>query len=514
MRKQYWIALSLALGLFSCSPNSPETVATLSPSPPIATTPSPSSSPKPEVPKATLDAFNNLKRTQEEFTNELENAYLFNLQTIATVQSSNDSKSSQSDSNYLVNYAKPKEKLNAVLNSSKELFGNLPSDPQLRKKINESLTPLNNAIQSMQKNVLDPLSEPSSDKTENIGVAKPEAVEKVQTNLSMVENASTVKKGEYQASTHSEVAKFLRNKNKILEDQISAIEKELFLSSAQDGTRDLIVNGLTVNPVIVWSIISSILTSAVLTTGFLFLAHRFKRSQAGNDGKSSTELSSDQEHQIIERLITILDNRNFNQTQTGISTYPPSSSNIEKQHQTLVNQVQQQLVARDKEFIDLKKEFDNLKAEAILVSSSRKQAPYSTSSTPPNITQFDPSPVADAIDEPADQYKINPSKFTPIDIVSLNQESLENLRQAKSDPLVLDHYDQGNCRVISDAQNKHYLIPKESLKLNENNIKSLENLYDFMNQVNFSVKPELMKLAKVRQIDGGWELVKRGELRF
>ena len=65
--------------------------------------------------------------------------------------------------------------------------------------------------------------------------------------------------------------------------------------------------------------------------------------------------------------------------------------------------------------------------------------------------------------------------------------------------------------------NYHYLVPSKSFRITDNNYKTVEGLFKFLNyQRGYAEKFELLKPAKVITLPGNqqWQLEERGILEF
>jgi len=151
-----------------------------------------------------------------------------------------------------------------------------------------------------------------------------------------------------------------------------------------------------------------------------------------------------------------------------------------------------------------------------LASLPKVEISSSFYSNPQNVNKVTSTPPAEAIDEPADKYRKNPSQFTHVETVALDPDTFKNLRQGKDEALVLFRSPTGNCWVIRDDRSNHYLVPSENFRLTEKSLDDLKNFYEIQNEPNADTrnKPQPIRLAVVTPADDGWQLVERGKLRF
>lgn len=100
--------------------------------------------------------------------------------------------------------------------------------------------------------------------------------------------------------------------------------------------------------------------------------------------------------------------------------------------------------------------------------------------------------------------------------VSPTEESLANREMGGTDPIVLKNKRRGIYGVYLDG-NYHCLVPSQNFRINQNNYKSVEDLFEFQNyDPNYSDSYTLILPAVVYPLAGGqtWQLQQRGVLRF
>ena len=100
--------------------------------------------------------------------------------------------------------------------------------------------------------------------------------------------------------------------------------------------------------------------------------------------------------------------------------------------------------------------------------------------------------------------------------VSPTEESLANREMGGTDPIVLKNKRRGIYGVYLD-ENYHCLVPSQNFRINQNNYKSVEDLFEFQNyDPNYSDSYTVIRPAVVYPLAGGqtWQLQQRGVLRF
>ena len=100
--------------------------------------------------------------------------------------------------------------------------------------------------------------------------------------------------------------------------------------------------------------------------------------------------------------------------------------------------------------------------------------------------------------------------------VSPTEESLANREMGGTDPIVLKNKRRGIYGVYLD-ENYHCLVPSQNFRINQNNYKSVEDLFECQNyDPNYSDSYTVIRPAVVYPLAGGqtWQLQQRGVLRF
>ena len=139
---------------------------------------------------------------------------------------------------------------------------------------------------------------------------------------------------------------------------------------------------------------------------------------------------------------------------------------------------------------------------------SEPPASQTYQSTAPSVSSSSHSLVGD-------NYYRDARSSSPIE-VSPTEESLANRRMGGGEPIVLENKRRGYYEVYLDG-NYHCLVPSQNFRINQNNYKSVEDLFECQNyDPNYSDSYTVIRPAVVYPLAGGqtWQLQQRGVLRF
>lgn len=142
------------------------------------------------------------------------------------------------------------------------------------------------------------------------------------------------------------------------------------------------------------------------------------------------------------------------------------------------------------------------------LNPSAPPASQTYQSTAPSVSSSSHSLVGD-------NYYRDARSSSPIE-VSPTEESLANRRMGGSEPIVLENKRRGYYEVYLDG-NYHCLVPSQNFRINQNNYKSVEDLFECQNyDPNYSDSYTVIRPAVVYPLAGGqtWQLQQRGVLRF
>ncbi|MFB2804972.1 hypothetical protein [Microcystis sp. BLCC-F209] len=142
------------------------------------------------------------------------------------------------------------------------------------------------------------------------------------------------------------------------------------------------------------------------------------------------------------------------------------------------------------------------------LNPSAPPASQTYQSTAPSVSSSSHSLVGD-------NYYRDARSSSPIE-VSPTEESLANRRMGGSEPIVLENKRRGYYEVYLNG-NYHCLVPSQNFRINQNNYKSVEDLFECQNyDPNYSDSYTVIRPAVVYPLAGGqtWQLQQRGVLRF
>jgi hypothetical protein len=134
---------------------------------------------------------------------------------------------------------------------------------------------------------------------------------------------------------------------------------------------------------------------------------------------------------------------------------------------------------------------------------------------PTGITTLKPSEPPASQTYQSTAPSVSSSSHSPIE-VSPTEESLANREMGGNDPIVLENKRRGYYEVYLDG-NYHCLVPSQNFRINQNNYKSVEDLFECQNyDPNYSDSYTVIRPAVVYPLADGktWQLQQRGVLRF
>jgi hypothetical protein len=406
-----------------------------------------------------------------------------------------------------------------------------------RASIEQILDSIDNTLVTISQQAIDPFKE---------GLTK-DAIENVQKNLDFFTQRNIPKKnyGNFGGTTVEEITKFLQNKQKLLEDNIKNLN-----SPAQGSTTP------TIDPEIQklsnriaqlekektssnTTFLVAIL--ALLASGISLLRSRKTSSRTSSTRQPSpnrqeptnkrfprlnfwskeTTSEGDGEGETIEKIPSPVDPQGwttnelqfyqklYNQFYQDI--YPKFSEKLKKIEQ---KSIQDYRMIND-EIADLKLENRNRKTKDTKGQEPKEQTgitPWKPSAIP---TSPAPSGSSSSHSLGGDNYYRDARSSSPIE-VSPTEESLEKRRMGGGEPIVLENKRRGYYEVYLDG-NYHCLVPSQHFRINQNNYKSVEDLFECQSyDPNYSDSYTVIRPAVVYPLAGGqtWQLQQRGVLRF
>jgi len=492
MRKPYYIALSMALGIATSS-----LLGSIKPAIVLAqpansgageTSPAPSPKPKTVTPQSVVDAVGKLETAEKEFGRSLE-TYLFKLEAIATVNSLTDagvSTSPKPPESDPPDYEDIRSKLNQVITTSKAISAlpDLQSAAELKSKLSSLLSPLNKAATEMESRVLSPFSLPDQN-TKLKGIDNKASVQELQKTLgelNVLDGSPTP--DVYDTITHNGMKKFLNSKRDNLKTQVATIKREISVSS------NSLPNELPRKPSPNWNqYLIPIATSVVTSLTILTLASLISKQLSRRSSEQNSEITR------LESLMSNLLGEVDVLKKIEYSSQTKSSPSDLQEIKNIIDSRLEQFQAK-------------INSSQNNISETNPRSHSGQSAGKNHVA------IQDAHQESVTPIsRSNLPKLTPIAIVTLAKEVLKDLWQAKDSVLILTENSEGIFQVSRDQFNKHYLLVFFK-RLNQNNLNTLKHLYDFPPDSNISNQPEYEYYAEVTPIDGNWQLTKRGKLRF
>ena len=179
----------------------------------------------------------------------------------------------------------------------------------------------------------------------------------------------------------------------------------------------------------------------------------------------------------------------------------------------------------------LKKRIEDL--ESCLQETENVEVREQTEQT--DVTTWQPSELPDSqtspSPEPSNSNSSNSSNYSnysgldsyhsdsrPSSLIEVypTEESLANRLRGSREPTILESKRRGIYGVYLDG-NYHCLVPSQNFRINQNNYKSVEDLFECQNyDPNYSDSYTVIRPAVVYPLAGGktWQLQQRGVLRF
>jgi hypothetical protein len=378
--------------------------------------------------------------------------------------------------------------------------------------VQQALENIDTTLDEISQQVIDPFKQ---------GLTKG-TIENVQKNLGFFEtqNIDPQYYGNLGKTTVEEITRFLQDKQKSLEDNIKQLK-----SPAQGSTTP------TVDPAI--KILSDriaqlekektssnraliVAVLALLASGLSLLRPRKKSSKTSSIIEQPT---NGQEHNDSWFAKFMFWNRGKNPEEEG---YKQAYQEIDKEFSEKLKDIERKIT---RETFILKNRIDELESR----SQKTKDAKVREPKEPTGITTWKHSapPASETYQSPApsgsgsshslggDNYDQDARSSSLIE-VSPTEESLANREMGGTDPIVLKNKRRGYYEVYLDG-NYHCLVPSQNFRINQNNYKSVEDLFEFQNyDPNYSDSYTVIRPAVVYPLAGGqtWQLQQRGVLRF
>ncbi|MBE9244667.1 hypothetical protein IQ223_08955 [Microcystis aeruginosa LEGE 00239] len=368
-----------------------------------------------------------------------------------------------------------------------------------------------------------------------------DAIENVQKQLDFFtrRNISQNNYGNFGDTTVEEITKFLQDKQKSLEDNIknlkspaqaspkSTIDSEI--QKLSDRIAQLEKEKTSSNTTFLVAIL------ALLAGGFFLLRSRKKLRQSFSIRNLSSVLkfwnrgtnpAGKLPEENIDNSSTQVDTQNLstNETQLYYEIYDRVYKDIYKKLSKEIKYIERKITQENRiindRIADLELEKHNRKTKDTKVWEQKEPTGITTwkPSEPPASQTYQstaPSVSSSSHSLGGDNYDQDARSSSLIE-VSPTEESLANREMGGTDPIVLKNKRRGIYGVYLD-ENYHCLVPSQSFRINQNNYKSVEDLFECQNyDPNYSDSYTVIRPAVVYPLAGGqtWQLQQRGVLRF
>jgi hypothetical protein len=250
-----------------------------------------------------------------------------------------------------------------------------------------------------------------------------------------------------------------------------------------------------------------------------------KRFSRFNFWSKETNPKGDGDGESPENSSASVASQNWSPNETQfIRGYDQAYQEIDKKFSTKFKDIERKITQENRiindRIADLELEKHNRKTKDTKVREQKEPTGITTlnPSAPPASQTYQstaPSVSSSSHSLGGDNYYRDARSSSPIE-VSPTEESLANRRMGGSEPIVLENKRRGYYEVYLDG-NYHCLVPSKSFRINQNNYKSVEDLFECQNyDPNYSDSYTVIRPAVVYPLAGGqtWQLQQRGVLRF
>jgi hypothetical protein len=389
-----------------------------------------------------------------------------------------------------------------------------------RASIEKILDSIDNTLVKISQQVIYPFKQ---------GLTKG-AITDVQKNLDFFETQSIDAKyyGNLGETTVEEITKFLQDKQKSLEydiQKLNSLDSDRSLpKSIVDFKKEFLI----------------VATLALLASGIYWLKFRRKsnsnffilklltnRQNPNNKWFNKFNLWTRNTHKDDQK-------KNTNNA-SKVNIQNVNKNQVEENNNNFYEKVSQELEDNDQttteEIRKLKKRIEDL--ESCLPETENVEVREQTEQT--DVTPWQPSELPDSQTSPSPEpsnsnssNSSNSSNYSGLDSyhsdsrpsslieVYPTEESLANRLRGSREPTILENKRRGIYGVYLDG-NYHCLVPSQNFRINQNNYKSVEDLFECQNyDPNYSDSYTVIRPAVVYPLAGGqaWQLQQRGVLRF
>ena len=384
-----------------------------------------------------------------------------------------------------------------------------------------------------------------------------DAIENVQKQLDFFtrRNISQNNYGNFGDTTVGEITTFLQDKQKSLEDNIKQLKSPVQgstkppidpeIQKLSNRIAQLEKEKTSSNTALLFAILA--LSASVIS----WIKPRKKSSQTSSAKQSSpngqeptnkhflrlilsrfnfwskeTNPEGDGEGESPENSSASVASQNWSPNETRITSkiydrvYKDIYKELSKEIKDIERKITQDNRIINDRIADLELEKHNRKTKDTKVREQKEPTGITTlnPSAPPASQTYQstaPSVSSSSHSLGGDNYYRDARSSSPIE-VSPTEESLANRRMGGSEPIVLENKRRGYYEVYLDG-NYHCLVPSQNFRINQNNYKSVEDLFECQNyDPNYSDSYTVIRPAVVYPLAGGqtWQLQQRGVLRF
>jgi flagellar biosynthesis chaperone FliJ len=410
-----------------------------------------------------------------------------------------------------------------------------------RASIEKILGDIDSSLEEISQKVINPFK---------TGLTR-DAIENVQKQLDFFtrRNISQNNYGNFGDTTVDEITTFLQNKQKSLEDNIKQLKSPVQGSTKPpiDPEIQKLSNRIAQLEKEKTSSNTTFLVAilALLASVISLLRSRKRSSRSSSIGQPSpnrheptnkrfsrfnfwskeTNPKGDGDGESPENSSASVASQNWSPNETQfIRGYDQAYQEIDKKFSTKFKDIERKITQENRiindRIADLELEKHNRKTKDTKVREQKEPTGITTlkPSEPPASQTYQstaPSVSSSPHSLGGDNYYRDARSSSLIE-VSPTEESLANRRMGGSEPIVLENKRRGYYEVYLNG-NYHCLVPSQYFRINQNNYKSVEDLFECQNyDPNHSDSYTVIRPAVVYPLAGGqtWQLQQRGVLRF
>jgi hypothetical protein len=408
-----------------------------------------------------------------------------------------------------------------------------------RASIEKILGDIDSSLEEISQKVINPFK---------TGLTR-DAIENVQKKLNFFtkRNISPDNYGNFGDATVEEITTFLQDEQKSLEDNIKQLKSPIDLKIQQlsEKIAKIEKEKTSSNTALLFA------TLALLASVISLLRSQKKSSKISSTRQPAPNIQEPTNKHFLRLILSRLifwsketntegdgggeslenssasvapQNWSPNETQFFYRGYDQAYEEIDKKFSGKFKDIegtirQENRIIKDR-IADLELEIHNRKTKDTKVREQKEPTGITTlnPSEPPASQTYQstaPSVSSSSHSLVGDNYYRDARSSSPIE-VSPTEESLANREMGGTDPIVLKNKRRGYYEVYLDG-NYHCLVPSQYFRINQNNYKSVEDLFDCQNyDPNYSDSYTVIRPAVVYPLAGGqtWQLQQRGVLRF